>query len=518
MTADAQLDTLEAKGLIRLATLHPELEYLFRHWLVQDAAYGSLLKQERRALHGRVGEALEDLYPERLGELAPVLAMHFEEAGENEKAIDYFATGARHALDQNAIKEAYSAYEHAARLIDQGDRSLGDEPAPDDAKRRLRQQVEIQLGLARSGYTFRSQEEHYEALEKIVEDAERTGDLRLIAEVHLMIALSRLQDGEAPTAPLVKRSLDRISAAAETLGDPSLRATPLALIGMSEVFSGSSVRAGVASLEEAVPLLEGTHDSIGAAFARGALAMGYAMLGDFDKAEIATVRANELAEQGDLIAQLDAQIAESMVRAAMGQLDRAVPIARECIDRAEATGASACVVASSWVLGDAFHRQGKFAEARDILQRGADVSYLLDRRVWRPTLQAWLGSAMAALGEVGDDQLEEALGVARSIGNEVGEAGILGKRAEITAARGDIEGARPDFEASLAIAEKLGLRPAKARGLRMWADALRSAGRWDEAAESYRQSLAVLEELGLEAEASAVRTVLATGGAKLDFG
>ena len=58
MTADTQLETLTAKGLVRLATLSPELEYLFRHALVQDAAYGSLLKQERRDLHGRVGEAL----------------------------------------------------------------------------------------------------------------------------------------------------------------------------------------------------------------------------------------------------------------------------------------------------------------------------------------------------------------------------------------------------------------------------------------------------------------------------
>ena len=49
-TADLQLDTLEAKGLIRLATIDPELEYLFRHALVQDAAYESLLKQERRSI------------------------------------------------------------------------------------------------------------------------------------------------------------------------------------------------------------------------------------------------------------------------------------------------------------------------------------------------------------------------------------------------------------------------------------------------------------------------------------
>ena len=515
ITADIQLDTLESKGLIRLATLRPELEYLFRHALVQDAAYGSLLKQERRELHGRVGEALEELYPERVGELAPVLAMHFEQAGENEKAIDYFASGAKHALEQNAITEAFSAYERAAALIEQGDGAAPPDGDPEARARRLRRQVVVQLGLARSGYSFRSPEDQYDALERIVPDAEATGDLRLVAEVHLLIALGRLQNGESPTAPLVKRSLDRIGAAADELGDRSLRATPLALIGMSEVFAGSNVRAGVESLERALPLLEGSADSIGAAFARGALAMGYAMLGDFENAEIAVQRTNELAQEGDLIAQLDAQIAESMVRAAMGQLDRAVPIAQDCVDRAEATGASACVVASSWVLGDAFHRQGKFAEARDVLKRGSDVSSLLDRRVWRPTLQAWLGSAMAALGEVGGDQLDEALEVARGIGNRIGEAGIRGKRAEVRAARGDLDGARADFEASQAIASELGLRPALARGLRTWAEALRDAGRWDEAAEHYREALALFEELKLEGEAAAVRTILATGGAKL---
>src|SRR5215211_1740006 len=82
-----QIETLEAKGLVRLATVQPEIEYLFRHWLVQDAAYGSLLKQERRGLHAQVGEALEELYPDRLEELAAVLGMHFEQAGETDKAI-----------------------------------------------------------------------------------------------------------------------------------------------------------------------------------------------------------------------------------------------------------------------------------------------------------------------------------------------------------------------------------------------------------------------------------------------
>ena len=519
MTADTQIDTLEAKGLIRLATLRPELEYLFRHWLVQDAAYGSLLKQERRDLHGRVGEALEALYPERMAELAPVLALHFEQAGENEKAIDYFTAGADHAFGQNAIVEAFDAYGRAAVLIDAGPSGeMPPAPDADSEDRRRRRLVRVQLGRAKAGYSFLAPEDQYEALDRIVAEADALGDQHLIAEVHLFIALGRMQNGDPPTESHVKRSLDRIAQVAEQIGDPALRATPLALIGLSNVFSGSDVRGGVAALEEAVPLMEGnTRDSIGTAFARGALAIGYASLGEFDKAEAAATRAREVAENGDLIAQLDALIAESMVRSMQGELDRAVPLAQECVDRAEETGASACVVASSWILGDAFHRQGRFAEARDVLKRGSDVSLVLDRRVWRPTLQAWLGTTMAALGEGGDGDWDEALATARSIGNRIGEVGILGKRAETLAAKGDFDAARADFEASTAIAEELGLRPGLARGLRTWGEALHAAGRAAEAEPILRRSLGLFEELGLDIEAGLVRTRLSLGGTKLAF-
>jgi tetratricopeptide (TPR) repeat protein len=515
MTADTQLDTLEAKGLVRLAALRPELEYLFRHALVQDAAYGSLLKQERRELHARVGEALEELYPERRDELAPVLAMHFESAGETDKAIDYFAAGGEHAFSQNAIVESFEDYNRASALL--ADEAADAASSPEDTRHR-RRRIEVQLGRAKAGYSFLAPEDQFQALESVVAAADELGDLRLVAEVHLLIALGRLQNGDPPTDPTVKRSLDRIAEVAEEIGDPSLRATPLALIGLGNVFAGSDIRGGIAALEEAVPLMElNQSDSIGASFARGALAIGYATIGEFDKAEAAVTRAREVARTGDLIAQLDALIAESIVRSAQGQLDRAIPLAKECVERSEETGATACAIASSWVLGDAFHRQGRLEEARDVLQRGSDISGVLDRRVWRPTLQAWLGTTVAALGETTGGDWDDALATARSIGNRIGEAGILGKRAESLIARGEFDAARADFEASAAIAEELGLRPALARGLRTWGEALRSGGRAEEAEPILRRSLALFDELGLETEANALRALLAVGSTTLAF-
>ena len=518
MTSDRQLgsdlDTLTSKGLIKRAIELPELEYLFRHALVQDAAYGSLLKQERRELHGRVGEALEALYPDRAGELAPVLAMHFEQAGETEKAIDYFASSGKHALEQHAIQEAYGAFDQAATLIDRADE--GGAQAAEESPLRRRRRIEIKLGRARAGYSFLAANAALDTLEDILPEAEELGDLRLLARIHEVIALGRMQAGELSTAPLVARSLARIEEIGVELGDASIRAIPLAFVGLSQVFSGP-VRDGVAALEKAVPLMQEQKDSIGAAFARGGLAMGYATLGEFEKADAAAANATELAKEGDLIAQLDALIAESAVRAQEGRLDLAVPIARECVDRAESTGAAACVLAASWILGDALHRLGKFNDARDVLQRGADVSLMVDRYVWRPTLQAWLRGTTARLGEIGEQDLNEALATARSIGNQVGEAGILGKRAESYAAEGRIDDAAADYAAATEILEGLGARPSLARALHAWGEALLRAERRPDATPILERATSLFDELGLTREAQAARTTLAVGGTKLAF-
>jgi tetratricopeptide (TPR) repeat protein len=382
---------------------------------------------------------------------------------------------------------------------------------------RRRRRIEIKLGRAQAGYSFLSPDQAFDSVEEIVAEAEELGDLDLLARVHGLVALGRMQAGASPSEPTVARSLARLEAVGIALENPGIRAMPLAFVGLSQVFGGP-VRDGVAALEKAVPLMQEQKDSIGAAFARGGLAIGYAALGEFDKADAAAANANDLAKEGDLIAQLDALIAESMVRAQEGRLDLAVPLARECVDRAESTGASACVLASSWVLGDALHRLGQFADARDVLRRGADVALMVDRYVWRPTLQAWLGVAALAMGEVDESDLDEALATARSINNRVGEAGILAKRAEAQARRSQHDAALADYAAAAEIFEEQGARPSLARLLQGWGDSLRRAGRTEEAGPILQRALGLFDELGLAREAGAVRTTLALGGTKLDFG
>lgn len=116
MSIRTHLNTLESAGLVRVAQLEPDLEYLFRHALVQEAVYTSLLSNDRKRLHKSVGESMEQIYADRLEDLAAVLARHFKEAGEDDRAYRYFILAGDAALESYANREAEIQYRNALSL------------------------------------------------------------------------------------------------------------------------------------------------------------------------------------------------------------------------------------------------------------------------------------------------------------------------------------------------------------------------------------------------------------------
>lgn len=504
-TTDLQLDTLEAKGLIRLATIDPELEYLFRHALVQDAAYESLLKQERRSLHRIVGEAVEEMYPERATELAAVLAMHFEEAGDTDRAIRYLIDAARFAYARNAIVETYELFGRAEALLPPA--------SPDDDEQVIRRRIEITLGKAKAGFSFVPEDALIGMLKPTVEEAEKLGDLRLLAEVHLTLALLLQFRGDRPaTSPQLRHALDRGAEIAIELDDPVIAALPKSIIGLTQVFSGE-LHEGVERLKEAAPLLELKHDFVGSSFALVALAIGYARLGEFELGEAAAQKASEIGEKGDLIAKLDSLIGLSTVRSLRGDLEGAVPLAMRCTVMSEETGATACVVASNFVLGDAYMRQGKFGDAKIAFERGNEVANAIEQRTFRPSIAAYLRSTSASLGDFGPNTrtFDEALAESRKGGDRFGEANVIWKRAETESKRKDGAGEAmlADFATAAAAFEKMDAKPFVARVTRDWGMALRTLGRAEEGDEKLRRALALFDNMGIKREADEVKVTLA---------
>jgi tetratricopeptide (TPR) repeat protein len=117
MSIALSLNDLENSGLIQQAQAEPELEYMFRHALVQDASYESLLKADRRALHTTVAQTLEGLYPSRLDEFAATLADHYEHAEDYPKALEYYLRAGKAAAKVYANAEATLLFSRAVELL-----------------------------------------------------------------------------------------------------------------------------------------------------------------------------------------------------------------------------------------------------------------------------------------------------------------------------------------------------------------------------------------------------------------
>ena len=138
----AALDRLVAAGLLFRQGVPPQATYLFKHALVQDAAYGTVLREPRRALHGRIAETIESQFAE-LAEIRPeLLAHHFTQAGRTEDAIEWWGKAGQRSLERSALIEAVVQFTRALEQI----AALPPTPAL------RREQIKLQVGLANTLY------------------------------------------------------------------------------------------------------------------------------------------------------------------------------------------------------------------------------------------------------------------------------------------------------------------------------------------------------------------------------
>jgi class 3 adenylate cyclase/tetratricopeptide (TPR) repeat protein len=115
---DKHVSTLLQLDMIRESARVPEVEYMFRNPLTQEAVYETILLKRRREFHKRVGEAMEELYPDRLEGLYGLLAHHFTLAGQRERAIKYYRQASRQSVTVFAYEEAEENLRAALELIE----------------------------------------------------------------------------------------------------------------------------------------------------------------------------------------------------------------------------------------------------------------------------------------------------------------------------------------------------------------------------------------------------------------
>jgi predicted ATPase len=133
------LNRVVEAGLLFRQGAPPYASYLFKHALVRDAAYSTLLRSQRQVLHARLGTMLKERFPEIAVTEPETFAHHYTQAGLHDLAIDYWHKAGERALRRSAMVEAVQHLTHAIELT----RSLPVTPG------RNRRELDLHVALGR---------------------------------------------------------------------------------------------------------------------------------------------------------------------------------------------------------------------------------------------------------------------------------------------------------------------------------------------------------------------------------
>ena len=177
------LDRLIAAGLLFRQGVPPHATYLFKHALVQDAAYGTLLREPRRALHARIAETLESQFAEIAESQPELLARHCTEAGLYEKAVGYWLKAGQQAVARSAMLEAEALLRRGLTSVSHLTDSIS----------RREHELDLQIALGRAlsqtqGFHTQATGEAYSRARQLCDELKRprkllTDPLRAVGEL-----------------------------------------------------------------------------------------------------------------------------------------------------------------------------------------------------------------------------------------------------------------------------------------------------------------------------------------------
>ena len=164
---NAALEQLVDADLVFVDGLAPDATYRFKHALIQEAAYESMLRSRRREIHAQIAKALMRLQP-AIAETAPeTLATHLARAGDEAGAAEYWQKAGQLAQRNSAYREAIGAYQNALRHMSKQDRAF----------------VEVNRALASAYFAAGDHELNLKHLEEAAAAAEASGDPVTMTEI-----------------------------------------------------------------------------------------------------------------------------------------------------------------------------------------------------------------------------------------------------------------------------------------------------------------------------------------------
>jgi class 3 adenylate cyclase/predicted ATPase len=428
------LGRLAAAGLIFRRGAPPHATYLFKHALVRDAAYESLLRRRRTELHARIAKVLEAGFPDRIAAEPELLARHLTEAGSLEKAVRCWQHAGERATERWANIEAIAHLK----------RGLGILERLADSRERDEQELLLQFALmapstASEGYASAALKQ---AASRAIELGGRIGTDSPVQHQAVWargwLASVHMNRGELRTGLAIA---EENLGVAERLGDSHTLTAGHYWMGLADIYSGN-LAAARRHLEEGLALYDPERDRAKAARLGFDIRMVcHAMLGLVLLDQGYPDEALRHAEEAIAAARAAAHpLSEALSLTFAAMLHEWRGEVAPCLERAEAALALAteqvlpvfaahAVTFCDWAVV----KKGQAEEAFIRLRAGIDAQRAIGTRVWRLRFLALLAEACLETGRI-----EEGLSTVREVIAEAEEAAIPYHQAELNRLEGEL--------------------------------------------------------------------------------
>jgi class 3 adenylate cyclase/tetratricopeptide (TPR) repeat protein len=380
------LDVLKATEVIQQIRVLPEAEYTFRHVLAQTVAYETLLLKKRKELHGAIGEAIEELYSERLEEQASILAYHYARSDKHDKAVAFAFLAGDQAARLCANTDATTYYEQALETA----RGLPSSPQIEQW------QIDATLKLAAVGITRQDIKRDRTNLEKSHTLAEGLHDeSRLSKVLYWLGRIHYVQWDPEIAMDFARKSLE----IADRLRDDVLAAPPVNLMGRV-YYQLSDFPAAAQYLERSVQQMRHIGDKVEEATASAVAGYVLGLMGEFDRAFSHADHSIQLAQEiHNAFAEANAYHLRGTIHDQRGEWPQAIADYQEALGIAEkAEDLFRLYLVKSW-KGRAHAISGDPRRGRVLLEESLALAQRIGTKFWLPWQKTALSACLLMLGE-----------------------------------------------------------------------------------------------------------------------
>jgi class 3 adenylate cyclase/tetratricopeptide (TPR) repeat protein len=483
---EQHLATLKRLELVHETRFFPDVAFAFKHAVIQDVVYQSLLQHRRSELHAAIGTAIEELHGDRLEEHAGLLAHHYGLA----------------ALHQSAQRYATNAGDRAARLLARVearryyDQALGAARSLPLAPDRERAEIDLIVKLAAIGVTREEIARDQTNLTHALTLARTLGDEPRTAQV--LYWLGRIHYVTGNTAQAIAHA-EQALAIADRLGDEALAAPPVNLMGRA-YYLQSNFRQASRMMERSVEQMRRLGNAGEEATAEGWVGGLLGWMGEFDRGLPYLDHGLQLAREIDNpFVEAAAYYYRGIIHEQRGAPDQALSDYAEARRLAERTGDLFRVYVTRMFEGQAHTLAGNAARGREVLAEAETLASQLGTRFYVALRKTYLANCMLAQGErdTVPDVCREAIALAEETGDVYANA--LAHRvladALLRLDPPDWQAAEPAVADAIRVQDELGARPELARSYRTWSRLLRIRGDAEAAATQFMRAVTMFREM-----------------------